>query len=103
MRKIRKTSKIVKKILEICPDTRNSDELLYVNVCKVINPMACSQPFETVMLRRRELSLPPIESVGRCRRKLQESYPELCGSDDVTAMRELNEQVVKDYARSVSV
>lgn len=103
MKNIKKTSDIVKEILERNPETRNSDDELYFQVCKKINPEAMSKPFYMVVLHRKEHSLPPFESVRRARQKLQASYPELCGSDDVEAWRKANEEVVKDYARSVSV
>ena len=103
MNKIRETSSIVKDILENCPDARNSDDLLYVNVCKQISPMVCNQPFQTVLLMRNEFGLPPFESVRRARQKLQAAYPDLCGSDEVEAQRIVNEGIVRDYARSVGV
>ena len=52
---------------------------------------------------RKELGLPCYESVRRTRQKLQAAYPELCGSDEVEAQRVINEGIVHDYARSVSV
>ena len=103
MKNIRRTSDIVKDILENVPEARNSDDLLYINVCKKVSPMVCNQPFQTVMLMRDELSSPPFESVRRSRQKLQASYPELRASDDVEAQRLVNEDIVRDYARSVSV
>lgn len=103
MRRIKRTSDIVKDILENVPEARNSDDLLYINVCKKLSPMVCSQPFQTVLLMRNELGIPPFESVRRTRQKLQASYPELCGTDEVEAWRKVNEEIVKDYARSVTV
>ena len=81
MKRIRQTNDLVKDILENVPETRNSDDLLYVNVVRRVSPMLCSQPFATVMLQRREFKIPPFESVRRTRQKLQASFPELCGTD----------------------
>ena len=103
MRRIRSTSDLVKDILTNVPDTRDDDDLLYVNVCKKISPMVCSQPFQTVLLMRNSLGVPPFESVRRARQKLQASYPELRGTDEVSGWRAYNEEVVRDYARSVNV
>lgn len=103
MKKIRRTSDIVKDILENIPDTRNSDDKLYFQVCKRINPDALNKPFYMVVLHRKEHSFPPFESVRRARQKLQASYPELCGSDEVEAERKVNEELVRKYARSVNV
>ena len=103
MKNIRRTSDIVKDILENCPDARNSDDLLYINVCKKLSPMAFHQPLEMVFLMRKQLGLPCYESVRRTRQKLQAAYPELCGSDEVEAQRVVNEGIVRDYARRFSV
>lgn len=103
MNKIKRTSDIVKDVLKDCPNARNSDDLLYINVCKRISPMVCNQPFQTVLLMRNELGIPPFESVRRTRQKLQASYPELCASDEVEAQRMVNEEIVKNYARRVRV
>lgn len=103
MKNIKRTSDIVKEILTNVPESRDDDDLLYINVCKKVSPMACNQPFQTVLLMRKTLNIPPFESVRRTRQKLQASYPELCGSDEVEAWRKVNEDVVRDYARSVSV
>ena len=103
MKRIGQTNDLVKDILENIPETRNSDDLLYVNVVKRVSPMLCQQPFSTVMLRRNEFKIPPFESVRRTRQKLQASYPELCGTDEVEAYRVMNEETVRNYARSVNV
>lgn len=103
MKNIKRTSDIVKEILEHVPKTRNSDDELYFEVCKRINPEAMSKPFYMVVLQRKAHQLPPFESVRRTRQKLQASYPELCGSDEVEAWRVVNEEAVRNYARSVGV
>jgi hypothetical protein len=103
VKNIKRTSDIVKDILENCPDARNSDDLLYINVCKKLSPMVCHQPLEMVFLMRKEFGLPCYESVRRTRQKLQAAYPELCGSDEVEAQRVVNEGIVRDYARRFSV
>lgn len=103
MKHIRRTSDIVKNVLELVPEARDDDDLLYVNVCQAISPMICHQPFGQVMMLRRTYKIPPYESVRRTRQKLQASYPELRGSDEAEAQRVVNEGIVKDYARSVSV
>lgn len=101
MKNIRTTSDIVKEVLENCPDARNSDDLLYINVCRKISPMICTQPLQTVFLMRKELGIPCYESVRRSGQKIRAAHPELCGADEVEAQRVVNEQIVRDYARSV--
>ena len=97
------TTKLVKSILENNPNTRNSDSLLYIEVCKKLNPEVEHWLFFDVLRNQSELGLPSIETVGRCRRKVVEAYPELSGCSDVEAQRLLNEETCRDYARKVIV
>lgn len=94
---------IVKDILVNDPDARNSDEYLYCKVCQKVGGIFVTLPFWKVFLNRKEYGLPPFETVGRARRKLQETHPELAGNSTVEAHRMLNEEVFKDYARKVHV
>ena len=55
------------------------------------------------MFHRNKLNIPPFEGVARARRKIVKQYPELAGNDDVEAYREMNEEVMLDYARQVNV
>ena len=103
MKRIKRTQDIVKQVLEEVPEARNSDDVLYVCVCNRINTNACTLPFYIVMRHRKIYNFPPFESVRRSRQKLQAAYPELAGSDVVEAQREVNEAVVRDYARQVNV
>lgn len=100
MKHIRQTSEIVKQVLMEQPDTRNSDDLLYIRVCARCNNIAVNLPFHRVLLNRKEMNLPPYESVRRSRQKLQAKYPELAGTGDVEAQRILNEETMKEYARA---
>lgn len=99
MKKIKETSKLVKEILEKVPQTRNSDMLLYYHVCLEIDKTVLKLPFWLVLLDLKQYGLPPIISVGRARRKLQEKYPELRADPDVKEQRTENEEIVKNYAR----
>ncbi len=103
MKNIKRTSDIVKEILETQPATRNSDDELYFQVCKKINPEAMAKPFYMVVLHRKEHALPPFESVRRTRQKLQASFPELAANENVEAQRIVNEGIVNNYARQVKV
>lgn len=103
MKNIKTTEGLVKYFLEREPDTRNSDDLLYFKICEHLNKGCLHLSFETVILNRSHFNLPPFESVRRSRQKLQRAFPELAGSDEVEAQREVNEAVVRDYARQVNV
>lgn len=103
MKNIKKTSDLVKEILQKVPATRNSDMLLYYHVCLEIDRTVLKLPFWNVLLDLKGHGLPAIESVGRARRKLQRAYPELAGSDQIEGFRAMNENIVRDYARQVNV
>lgn len=103
LKELHTTTNLVKGILEEYPDTRNSDNILYVRVCEQvgkehgININKMSMPF--FLLNLKDYNMPQYETVGRCRRKLQAKYPELAADADVEAQRELNEDAFKKYAR----
>lgn len=92
------TTQLVKAILEEDEKARNSDDYLYLQVCKQVNPR-CSMFFDYVMLHRKELGIPGYETVRRTRQKIQQEFPELCGSDRVNAMRAVREEEFREYAR----
>lgn len=94
---------IVKDILVNDPQSRNSDEYLYYKVCQKVGGRFVTLPFWQVVVNRKKYGLPSYETVGRARRKLQETHPELAGNSTVEAHRMLNEEVFKDYARKVNV
>ena len=77
MDKLKNTTKIVKEILQAYPDTRNSDNLLYIKVCEILNSAALNKPFWIVLANLKDWDLPGFETVRRARQKLQATYPEL--------------------------
>lgn len=83
-------------ILRDDPQTRSSDKALYVAWLTKHAPAAIGAPFITTLYNS---SLPSIESVGRARRKAQETYPELAADANVAAERELMEEEYKEFAR----
>ena len=90
---------IVKDVLEHDPKARNSDEYLYYKICEIVGHRFIHLPFYQVIMNRKEYGFPPFETVGRARRKLQETHPELAGNSTVEAHRMMNEEVFRDYAR----
>ncbi len=96
---LKNTTNLVKRILINEPETRNSDDLLYLKVCEYINIVAVNMPFKDMLLKRKEWGIPPFESVRRSRQKVQEKYPELSGNANVEGHRKLNEEVFREYAR----
>ena len=91
---------LVESMLVKYPQARNSDNVLYIKVVEYINPNALRMPFVNVMNNLKNLGLPTIESVGRCRRKLQAEKPELWSDKQVQKYREENEKTFEEYARS---
>jgi len=105
VKELKTTTELVKDLLEKYPKARNSDNYLYIKVlqhkgaAKGINLEQMS--VFNFFMRIKELDVPSIETVGRCRRKIVESHPELAGNGDVEAGRMLQEETFRDYARKV--
>jgi len=98
---LKNTSDIVKVILQKYPDTRNSDDLLYLKVCEYVNGTHISLPFWKVIKDRKDFGYPPFESVRRSRQKIQAEFPELASNKVVQAKRTQNEEIYKEFARGV--
>lgn len=107
MGSIKGVAKEVKDILELYPDTRNGDDLLYYYVCRrklLENGYGIAHMrFSDVWLFRKEYGLPPFETVRRTRQKIQSEIPELRAKADVEAMRMVKEEEYKAYAKGVGV
>ena len=104
MQKILNTSKIVKKALMVCPETRNSDSFLYL---KVIEHQAIEKgmnirdiPLPHFLENYQKWGFAPFETVRRTRQKLQAEFPELASTETVAEKREEREEVFREYARS---
>lgn len=98
MKRIHNISEIVKSILTNYPDTRNSDVLLYVKVCKTMNPDIADMSFETAMLRREDLGIANFETVRRSRQKIQSENEHLRACEKVMDARYENWKVMREYA-----
>lgn len=107
MKNIKNVSDLVKAILQKYPETRNSDMLLYYRVTESISfkndQNILAQPFGEVICNLASYDLPAFETVRRTRQKVQQCFPELSGSERVEAMRTVNEEEYKNYARMVTV
>ncbi|MBQ5655951.1 MAG: hypothetical protein IIV14_00770 [Bacteroidaceae bacterium] len=104
MTELKKTTKIVKAILEEDKQARNSDSFLYLRVlehiatAKELN-LYCI-PVPLFLKNMKEYGFPPFESVRRARQKIQQTIPELKGCDAVVEQRLVNEEKYKAYARA---
>ena len=98
MSELRNTTKMVKYVLEKEPRTRNSDNLLWLEVVKLKNQGVLRMPMAVVMQNLSTYGLPSIETVGRCRRKLQAAHPELRAERAVEAFRTGLEEFLREWA-----
>ena len=100
MNKLRTLTDMVRIILEQQPETRSSDNLLYIEVLRrCTNQNVLNMPVWAFYQNLKEWQLPSIETVGRCRRKLQEQHPELKANSEVAGFRSEREEAFREYAR----
>ena len=103
---IKNTNGLVLEILKQSPKARNSDSYLYYAVIATIGKRngidieKMSVPH--YLLHLKEYGFPCFETVRRTRQKLQASFPELSACKEVEEQRLVNEEIFRDYARSVS-
>lgn len=98
MSELRNTTKMVKYVLEKEPRTRNSDNLLWLEVVRLVNQGVLRMPLVVVLQNLKEYNLPTIETVGRCRRKLQAEFPELRAATEVQGFRSELEADFREWA-----
>lgn len=102
-KELKNTTELVREVLPSHPKARNSDNELYYWVCAIIGHRNGIDVHKMSMpmffLHLRENGFPQFETVRRTRQKLQATYPELCGTDDVEGLRRVNEESFREYAR----
>ena len=88
MNKLRTLTDMVRIILEQQPETRSSDNLLYIEVLRrCTNQNVLNMPVWAFYQNLKEWQLPSIETVGRCRRKAQQENPHLKATAEVQGFR----------------
>jgi hypothetical protein len=106
-RELQTTTELVKGILEECPEARNSDNVSYIKVLNVYGEQKGinleNMSVVRFFMHIKDMGVPSIETVGRCRRKIVETHPELAGNDTVEGYRTANEETFREYARKVMV
>ena len=100
MSELRNTTKMVKYVLEKEPRTRNSDNLLWLEVIKLVNQGVLRKPMAEVLQNLNVYSLPSIETVGRCRRKLQAEHPELRAKKAVQECMDEREEEFRSWSKA---
>ena len=103
MTELKNVTKLVKQVLETVPSARNSDNYLYIEVVRIINQSVLRLPLAVVLTNLKEYDLPSIETVGRCRRKLQAEFPELRARKAVEEFRSGREEAFREWAGESNV
>ena len=96
---IPKVSSVVKKILLEHPLTRDSDELLILNVWATQEPKLRDNSYRFIDFAKDFMNCQyySTESIGRARRKIQEEFPQYRGDNYKTRQR--HQQDVKDQLK----
>lgn len=85
-----KLEDVVKDVLTRFEETRSDDFKLIYAVYRELNFVHTTRElFYEIMMNHKEYKLPHFESVTRCRRKVQNKYPEL--ANEKTKTKRLNE------------
>lgn len=97
--KLRNLTELVKTIMEQQPETRSSDNLLYIEVLKrTTSQNVLNMPVWLFYQNLTEWQLPSIETVGRCRRKAQQENPHLKAKPEVEGFRHDRETEFIEFA-----
>lgn len=84
---------IVEYILNADVAARNSDQVLYLDVVRLLHPGMENAPFYRVIT---DCRIPGFETIRRARQKVQENNPNLRASDNVEAGRMLKEEEIRE-------
>lgn len=95
---LRKLEKTVREIMIEDPVTRGDDDILYVRVIKKAGIEINNITAETYIMNYRRLKLPTIESVGRCRRRVQAKDETLKPTPEIELKRRKTEQSYYYYS-----
>lgn len=98
--RVRNLAPKVKAILEEYPEARNSDLVLYgIYLEKYHNFKPYLHYVSDLFSLIEDGAIASIESIGRCRRKAQELYPELRADNKVGQARIDNEEIYIDFSQ----
>ena len=99
---IESTTALVQNILMMNSASRNSDNLLFYLVCKkLLGDQGIDiekMGFVKLFLSLSAYGLPPFETVGRVRRKLQQDFPELRCNETVGQARSASQDAFMEFA-----
>ena len=98
MAKISKVEPVVQDVLTRVPEARKDNYILYNEVLKAF--ISTDISFASICIEHAKLGIPALETITRCRRKLQAKYPELQADIETIAIREDEEQEYRNYSRA---
>ena len=98
MAKLKELEPVVKKILKENPPTRGDDDLLYLDVLDEMQINLRDFTAESFLLNYRKLGIPTIETVGRCRRRIQAKDETLKPTPDIVLKRRQLENSFYNYS-----
>ena len=107
MNRLLTSQEIVENLLIHFPETRDNDCILYAKALEYFGRLyeidfsrvSILSAYNNKMIIKGNV-IPTIETLGRCRRKLQEEHPEYRASDKAKACRDELEEEFREYARS---
>lgn len=92
---LRLLKQVVEEILILKPECRDSDKLLFIAVARKYLGI----PFGPLHIDEFVIqSIPPNESITRCRRKIQEEMPNLKGSKKIQEARANKEVAYRSWS-----
>lgn len=98
-----KLEELVKSALIKNKSARENDHMLYIEVAYMINPALVNINFVANFMEAKRNGLPNFESVSRAKRKIQEENPELKGSKENQAGRQIKQIEFEDYYKRKGV
>ena len=98
MTKLKELEPVVKEILKEKPATRGDDDLLYVYVLDQMHINLSSYSVTSFLLNYRKLGVPTIETIGRCRSKIQEKDETLKPTPEIVLNRKKLENSFYNYS-----
>lgn len=101
MGKLKDLEKRVQTILERNPSTRGDDDLLYEYLLDDMKVDLSKYSVRSFLLNYRKMGLPTIESVGRCRRKIQAKDETLKPTPDIFLKRKKLENSYYCYSLGI--
>ena len=100
MKEIKRIEEKVIDILQAYPDSRSNDFVLYARYIQLCNPELAEVGLVYALMEAKRLKMPNYESVTRCRRKIQETHPELRAPRNISGKRAAREELFREYSKS---